>query len=339
MTPSERRLFLEKFAAEQHTAAEHWAFVQWLRQASDQEMTAALEDYERLYSPKRPAAPTPQLMAKIEARLDQSAPRAAASLPVTRPLWPRIFAAAAAVVAVLVLLGGDFLIRTKPFKAVPLVYLHKRVPAGHTDSLTLADGSVVVLNERSTFTYPAQFAAHRRDVYLEGEAYFRVTKNPRRPFVIHSGSLQTRVVGTSFNVYAYPRAARQEVTVLTGKVVVSHPFDSQKVNLLPAQHAVFDRASRSLRAAVVGNPALSLAWRRGQLRFEDAPLDEVLDKLSIRYGVAIRARAPRLHRCRVTVRFGTESVAEVVQVLAALTHSRPRTDSQHTIWLEGPGSS
>ncbi len=338
MTPPQRRLFLEKFAADQHTEAEHRAFLRWLQRATGSEMAAALEAYEQLQGPYRSRAPAPRLMARIEARLDR-APLPATPSAGSVPRWPRLLPAVAAAIALLLLAGGGYLLRPHRPKAGPLVFLHKRVPAGRTDSLTLADGSIIVLNERSTLVYPARFAPGRRDVYLAGEAYFRVAKNPARPFVIHSGRLQTQVVGTSFNVYAYPQAARQEVTVLTGKVVVSYPDDNQHVTLKPAQRAVFEPARHLLRATAVANPALSLAWRRGQLQFEDAPVDEVLDKLSARYGVAIRARAPHLRRCRLTVRFGPESVAEALQVLAALTHSRYHTDSQHTIWLEGPGRS
>lgn len=336
MTPHQRRLFLAKYAANRHTRAEHQAFLHWLRQAPESELADALMAYEQIAEPADTAAPSPRLLAGIEAALDAVPPPATA---VVKPMWWRPLWAAAAVL-LLLLAGGYYLLLPAASPSAPaLTYRHKRVPAGQIDSLTLPDGSRIVLNAGSTLTYPAQFAATRRDVYLKGEAYFRVTKNPAQPFVIHSGGLQTRVVGTSFNVYAYPRAARQEVTVLTGVVCVSDPARARQLTLQPAQRAVFERATHALHKVPVARPGLSLAWRQGQLRFEDAPLDEVLDKLSSRYGVVLRARALPLRNCRLTVRFEAETLPEVLQVLGALTHSQPRTDPQHTIWLEGKGCS
>ena len=338
MNLSERRLFFEKYAANQHTAAEHQAFLRWLAQTSGPELEVALTEYEQLSKPESKVVPPSRLVAGIEARLNQAA-ESAEPTAVVKQLWPQAAWVAAAVIGLLLLVGGYF---SRPISHSPkptLAYLRKHVPAGHIDSLTLSDGTRIVLNAGSTLTYPVKFAATRRDVYLVGEAYFRVTKNPAQPFVIHSGALQTRVVGTSFNVYAYPRATRQEVTVLTGAVRVSDAGSKQQVALQPAQRAVFEPTTHRLHLVPAAKPSLSVAWRQGQLRFEDAPLDEVLDKVSTRYGVVIRPRAPRLGNCRLTVRFGTETLPEVLQVLSALTHSRHYTDSQRIIWLDGQGCS
>ncbi|MBC6608802.1 FecR domain-containing protein [Hymenobacter sp. BT188] len=334
MTPQQRRLFFQKFAANQHTPAEHQAFLRWLGQASGPELEDALTEYEQLPAAADEAAPPPRLLAGIEARLHKvpAKPAVAAKRPWSGRMW-----AAAAVIGLLLFVGGHYLLLPSSTPTPALVYLHKRVPAGQIDSLTLPDGSRIVLNAGSTLTYPTKFAANRRDVSLEGEAYFRVAKNPAQPFVVHSGSLQTWVVGTSFNIYAYARAARQEVTVLTGAVSVRDAASQQHVALQPAQRAVFERTTRKLRKVRIAKPGLSLAWQRGQLRFEDAPLEEVLDKLSTRHGVLIRPRARRLDNCRLTVHFEDETLPEVLQVLGALTRSRPFTDDQRIIWLEGQG--
>lgn len=325
MNPHQRRLFFKKFAANQHTPAEHQAFLRWLGQASGLELEDALTEYEQLPQPQNVAAPQPRLMAGIEARLNKvtvpTEPAAEVRRRWSRPMW-----AAAGVIGLLLLAGVHYLLPTSPTPTPALVYRHKRVPASHIDSLTLSDGSRIILNAGSTLTYPVKFVATRRDVYLEGEAYFRVAKNPAQPFVVHSGSLQTRVVGTSFNIYAYAHATRQEVTVLTGAVSVRDAASKQRVALQPAQQAVFERTTGQLHKVRVARPGLRLAWQQGQLRFEDAPLDEVLDKLSIRYGVVIRTRARRLHNCRLTVRFENETLPEVLQVLGALTRSQYFTD-------------
>lgn len=321
--------FLERFAAGQYMELEHAAFQQWLLHAPAEQVQAALDRYAEVQRHHLSAAPAPEVVAALEARLDRLP---TSQVPLPRRLWWQV--AVAAVLALLVL-GGSYLLRSPALRPA-VAYQRYHTRTGQTIRFTLADGSVVHLSSNSTLSCPAAFRGRTREVYLRGEAYFQVAKDRNHPFIIHSGRLQTRVVGTSFNVYAYPRATRLEVTVLTGRVVVSDSVKGQAVTLRPAQKAVLTSAGATLHREPAPNPRLSLAWQQGKLRFEQAPLTEITQKLALRYGVRITLGTQQLRRCRLTVEFGHESLANALEVLSALTGSTYTQQQQHII-LSGTG--
>jgi len=313
MNAQDYRTFLAKFASNQHSKAEHQRFLDWLRQAPDEQTQTVLEEYEQIERLRLPEIANPIVVAKIEARLD-ALDRAKVSAKSGRRWW---FSAAAA----LLLVASSYFLKVRQALMPAVVYNREWVKPGQTKTITLEDGSVVVLNTGSRFAYPEHFASAHREVYLEGEAFFKVAKNPNQPFIIHSNGMQTQVVGTSFNVYAYKQASQMRVTVLTGKVVVTDSLSGQQVALLPAQQGVFDKQQRKLSVAAANNPQQSIAWQQGELIFEDASLPEVVDKLGVRYGTSIQLRDSQLKKCRLTVSFKQESLAEALQVVAALTNS------------------
>jgi len=319
--------FLAKFAAGQHTEAEHLAFQQWLQRATPEQVQDALDRYEELQRLHLSPPPTTAAITALEARLDQLSATESKRAPPRRGRWLSV----AAVVLLLLVAGAAY------FHNVSLLVpslAERHTAAGQVARLTLADGTVVQLNGNSTLTYPTAFEGQTRDVYLQGEAYFEVAKDAAHPFLIYSGRLQTRVVGTSFNVYAYPNTSRQEVTVLTGRVVVTDSTSGKAVALHPAQKAVL--SAHALAVEPVADPKLSLAWQRGQLVFEQATLAEITDKLAQRYGVTIALGGKQLQACRLTVSFAHESLAEALEVITALTGSHYTQRQQH-ILLTGPG--
>jgi ferric-dicitrate binding protein FerR (iron transport regulator) len=320
--------FLEKYAIGQHSELEHETFRHWLLKAPPEQVRAALNRYDELQRLHLSASPPPESVAALEARLDR--------LTVQRPsAAPRRWLAAVAASVALLLGMSVYLLR--PDSRPPMItYQRQQTGPNQTTRLTLADGSVVHLNGDSRLSYPVTFTGDTREVYLRGEAYFEVTKDAKRPFLIHSGRLQTQVVGTSFNVYAYPQTERLEVTVLTGRVVVSDSVSKQAVTLRPAQRAVFIPITSVLRRESAANPQFSLAWQQGKLRFEQASLTEIIDKLALRYGVRITLGSAPLRQCRLTVEFGRESLTDALEVLTALTGSTYTQDQQH-ITLIGTG--
>jgi len=321
--------FLEKYAAGRHTQAEHLAFRQWLLHTTPAQLEAVLDHYAALQRHRLPQPPAPAAIAALEARLNVLAPTPAPAATRRPVRWLSV----AATVALLLLAGAAYWLRsTHPTSAV--AYRQQRTAAGQRARLVLADGSVVHLNGSSTLSYPATFEGKTREVQLRGEAYFEVAKDPAHPFIIHSGRLQTRVVGTSFNVYAYPHAQQQEVTVLTGKVVVQDSASTRVVTLRPAQKAVL--AASALTVEPAPTPTQSIAWQQGRLVFDQAALSEIVDKLGQRYGVRITLHSKQLLRCRLTVEFGQEPLADALEILSALTGSTYTVNEQHVI-LRGTG--
>ncbi|WP_020528984.1 FecR family protein [Flexithrix dorotheae] len=165
-----------------------------------------------------------------------------------------------------------------------LVMIEKLVPRGQKLTLTLSDGSVVKLNSESKIQFPKTFSTNKREVFLEGEAYFEVARNESNPFVIHTGEIKTTVLGTSFNVRAYNHN-KVQVAVSSGKVKV----ENTKTEL----ESVFLSSNEMARCA---NDKIELSafdsekyfgWKDGVLVFKGANIDEVISALERWYDVSV----------------------------------------------------
>lgn len=162
------------------------------------------------------------------------------------------------------------------------VYHTIAVPVGGEYSLQLADGSRVWLNSATTMRYPTAFGGDRREVYVEGEAFFEVMKDARHPFVVHAGGAEVKVLGTEFNISAYPEDAELVTTLKSGKVEMS--CGESKVELLPGHQAVWQREESSVSTREV-DASLYTAWLRGVFEFENLSLERIGVQFSRWYGV------------------------------------------------------
>lgn len=156
------------------------------------------------------------------------------------------------------------------------------VPVGGEYSLQLADGSRVWLNSATTMRYPIAFTGDNREVYVEGEAFFEVMKDARHPFVVHAGGAEVKVLGTEFNISAYPEDAELVTTLKSGKVEMS--CGKSKVELLPGHQAVWQREESSVFTREV-DASLYTAWLRGVFEFENLSLERIGVQFSRWYGV------------------------------------------------------
>lgn len=216
-----------------------------------------------------------------------------------------------------------------------LVWKQKHTEPGKMTEVTLADGSTVTLHAGSTLKYPEHFGTALREVYLEGEAFFSVSKDAHHPFIVHSGTVTTQVLGTSFNVQAFVDESAIAVTVVTGKVLVKE--DAQEVYLQPAQRAVYNKTARSM-IKEAANVAEAIAWKENTLIFNDQSLETVARSLARYYGVTIRLENPAVKQCVFTGKFRNESLAHILQALMFSTGVEVvRTPNE--ILLRGPGCS
>ena len=160
----------------------------------------------------------------------------------------------------------------------------KENPRGQKSRVYLPDGTNVTLNANSKISYPIDFAADVREVYLQGEAFFEVTKNAVKPFIVYSDNVMTKVLGTSFNIKC-DKNEEIKVSLVTGKVEVRHDDDNAVVEyLIPGQQYAFHRETKAVRTLRF-NPQEVLAWKDGIIIFRNAPKAEVFDRLSTWYGV------------------------------------------------------
>ena len=160
------------------------------------------------------------------------------------------------------------------------------VPRGGSYQLCLSDGTKVWLNAESSLTYPSVFGkVGKREVELVGEAYFEVTKATDRPFIVHTKKQNVIVLGTKFNLSAYPKAYTQ-TTLVEGKVCVKSLHKQQDLVLLPNQQAVLTEECKLLKKNVDAETYIS--WINGIYEFNHVSLLDITSQLSRWYNVEIQ---------------------------------------------------
>lgn len=158
------------------------------------------------------------------------------------------------------------------------------VPQGAEYSLVLADGTKVLLNSTTTFRFPDNFSGQEsREVYLTGEAYFDVTSDSVHPFIVHTDQIFIKVLGTSFNVMAYPDLEVQQTTLVKGKVCVGENKTGNEVNLLSGMQASYHKTSGEIGKKEV-DVSYYTAWKDGLFAFREQRLEDVMETLARWYG-------------------------------------------------------
>lgn len=259
------------------TPEEKIRFDQWYQGFNDEELLLSDSNY----------ADAPQLKAHIKAGIDQRIEKK----PKTVKLWPRIAAAA----AIIIVIGGGLLFKNSIQNIVdPVQNVQLATLSGQHRQIQLADGTQVWLSPATQISYPSKFNGHEREVSISGEAFFDVKHDPEHPFVIKSGSLRTIVLGTSFNVRAYPQANQAEVTVVTGKVGVT---SAQKTEIMTAnQRVVFNKATNKLIKESYPDAQKFINQRIGIFNYNGASLSEVSQELELQYGISVQVAAQLSHK-------------------------------------------
>ncbi|MDR2810257.1 MAG: DUF4974 domain-containing protein [Tannerellaceae bacterium] len=204
------------------------------------------------------------------------------------------------------------------------LYLHPNKDAMTYHTLTSAPGTItqvnlpdqsnVWLNAGSTLRYPSRFSGKERQVYLEGQAYFRVEASAEEPFLVNIGpeGMQVKASGTRFDVCAYPEDSVTEVVLESGTVDVIAGRHTRRLH--PNEMLTCYATNRKFSLRQV-QPDEKTAWKDGRLLFRNAPLPEVLRKLSRRYNVDIELRGDtsKTHTFRAT--FTTETISQALDYI------------------------
>ncbi len=189
------------------------------------------------------------------------------------------------------------------------------VPAGQRAQITLADGTKVWLNAQSTLTYAPNFGRGERNVTLNGEAFFEVTKNESMPFYVHTEHNQIKVVGTSFNVRAYNGSDRFETTLVEGIVDVYGADGQRRIARLIKDEFFSSRNGQNKKGIL---PSYDfLRWKEGLYCFDDTPFKEMLERLEKYYNVTITVNDPAIYDYRCTGKFrdkdGIEHILKTIR--------------------------
>nr|WP_293838996.1 FecR family protein [uncultured Arsenicibacter sp.] len=318
MTPFDFRQLLRRYQTGQTTAEETRRVEAWYESMdADPEQSVDFVEDEAVQQ---------RMWAHIQAETDL--PAIVRPLPVYRQSWFRVAA------SVLLVIGffGYGLWQWSNRRKEPVELLSVQMNnTTHPIHIRLDDGSDVTLEPGSFLRYPGHFPATKREVFLMGEAFFSVTRQPQRPFLVVTDRVVTRVLGTSFRVKAFGGKANVSVTVRTGKVsVFSRPMTNTPVKeldnavvLVPNQRAVFYPAEARLVKTLAENPVLLTPGnQQPDFNFVDTPLTEVFDRLEKAYGVDFVYDADVLARCTLTARLGNESLYEKLALISEVTHAR-----------------
>lgn len=165
----------------------------------------------------------------------------------------------------------------KDQKSKIVQYNTVNVPRGTNFKLVLSDSTIVTLNAESSITYPLQFADNIREVSITGEAYFQVSKNKSKAFVVEANGTKVKVLGTEFNLDAYKKEEGVYTTLVEGSVAVSNEF-GKSVIIKPNEQAETSSNANILVKEVDVNRII--AWRKGVLDFEDEALEDIVEDLA-----------------------------------------------------------
>jgi len=238
-----------------------------------------------------------------------------------RLIASQVYRAVAAVFIGLILVVSGYLVvhQSELAKAMVEVSSADKV----VNLVHLPDGTLVSLNTNTRISYPKKFEGNIREVSIEGEAFFDVKPNKNKPFVIHAGKAQIKVLGTSFCVNAYPEAKEVEVIVQTGKVQVmnkaAEPAQTNELILVPGDKGTLVYASNTLQKTTNHDPNF-IAWKTRNLIFKATSLNEVILNLERVYKVKISLADPKLNDLLLTAQFNNYPLDFILKVIENTFH-------------------
>lgn len=192
-------------------------------------------------------------------------------------------------------------------------------------AVKLPDGSEAVLKPNSRLSYTKSFEGKLREVYLSGEAFFEVKKNPKKPFMVYANGLVTKVLGTSFSVKAFESDREVIVKVTTGKVSVyaqntarNQDPEINGVVLTPNQKMIFGKDDERFTRTLVEKPAVLISNQElQQFSFNDSPVEQIFLALEKAYGVKIIFDKDVINNCRLTTSLSNENLFEKLDIICA----------------------
>ena len=258
-TPEVARIVAAWFATDEGAA--------YLAKSMDRDAVQIKQGFEELYVNHE--IPSEEMFARIRRNIRQK----------------RIPFRVAAVLIPFVLLMGLFVqVNTRVDLLGDSGYEEIYVPKGERLQMMFQDGTRAYINSDSRLKYPKKFALSSREVYLEGEAYFVVSKNSHRPFIVNLNGPAVHVLGTSFDVQAYPENKDITVCLDEGRVNLTLASD-KKYPLKPGEKLVYNKESERCTITRHADIHLSSLWKKNVIAFKDAPLSEVIKVLNRWYDV------------------------------------------------------
>lgn len=328
MTEQELNILIHRQLTGQISPEEEVQFQQWLTKDEAnvgyfQEMAEIWASAETLDLSVQPETDTEWEKLQQSLGMEIHAERTSGKVVRMRVAW-RLAAAAA------IMLGVAFwwlMSRGDAGLQAPLSYVAAN---GQIENITLPDGTLVALNAGSSLEVKKGFGGADRQVELSGEAFFEVKSDRSKPFMVDAAGATIRVVGTAFNVRAYPGSQTVTTSVAEGKVEF-YTNAQNKVLLSPGAEGILDKSAVKITTKQVETLNVA-AWREGKIIFDNLPLVEALDILGRRYGVSVKIEG-NIEGKRLFSTFENEPFEDILKTLE-LTYDLNLTIKNDTLLVQ-----
>lgn len=204
------------------------------------------------------------------------------------------------------------------------------VPAGQRLCMTLADGTNVWLNAQTRLTYPTAFVNGERRVSIEGEAYFEVAKDENKPFIVSTGNVEMKVLGTTFNVHNYAAENNSRISLLEGSLLVYRKDAPDKNVTLKPNKEVTVYNNQMVVDNIPSNDYF--LWKEGIYSFESEPLGNIFKRLEQYYDISIEAKDTDILKWKYTVKFRQrDGIDEILRLLCKLHPFKISKDEENNL--------
>ncbi|MEN8249100.1 MAG: FecR family protein [Bacteroidota bacterium] len=206
---------------------------------------------------------------------------------------------------------------TSPNNSKEPVYYVVHSPKGSVSEMLLPDGSVIFLNAGSRIKYSVEGEKGIREVFLNGEAWFDVAKNEKKPFVVHTPYYKIIVTGTQFNVKAYETDNEVSATLEEGKIIVNSSENlklEKEIVLQPGEQITFNKLSKTITVKEV-NTKWFTSWKDNKLVFVNMELEEFVVILERKYGVDIEVENKKILDFHIDCTIKNESILEILNIM------------------------
>ena len=224
---------------------------------------------------------------------------------------------AAAAVLIVVFIAGITLSDRLVSYSKAITYSKIISPKGNKTQIILPDSSKVWLNSGAELWYPSDYTATNREVWMKGECYFQIEKDPSHPFIVHGSKLQLKVLGTCFNVKEDENLDMTDVTLVNGKVKVLDLQNEKIYDMVPGQQLNYSKGLAVVKKAE--NLEALTSWVNNILIFNNEPFSEVVSYLNGWYGVNIKFDHTMYDHHKYTFKVKTESLREVLELITIIT--------------------
>lgn len=249
-----------------------------------------------------------------------------------RSLWIKVAGIAASVI---ILLGvTNYISYTEGYKDLNALYVETKTPLAIQSSITLSDGTIVILNAGTRLVYPTTFTSKTREVTIEGEAFFEVAKDSEHPFIVNTGDLRVCVLGTKFNVKAYENENQVDVTLEEGSVEVGLNSLQKQHQLVPGEQIRFDKSTEKFTKRQV-NLSYYTSWKEGKFFFNKESFDDISKQLERHFNVDIHIASEKLKHIVYTGDFvRNENLEQILRIMTADKRSKYTIEGNQVLIYE-----